>query len=75
MIEQDKMVSNLKRYKEKVFYCEGGKALEQIALRYGGCPVTADFQDGALSNLFKLWMSLFTARDLEQMTFKGPFQL
>ena len=31
--------------------------------------------DGALSNLIYLWVSLFTARGLDQMAFKGPFQL
>ena len=29
--------------------------------------------DGALSNLIYLLVSLFTAGEFEQMTFKGPF--
>ena len=31
--------------------------------------------DGALSNLIKLWVSLFISGELDQMTFKVPFQL
>ena len=31
--------------------------------------------DQTLSNLIELWMSLFTAGQLHQMAFKGPFQL
>ena len=31
--------------------------------------------DRALSNLIYLWVSLFTAGGLDQMAFKGPFQL
>ena len=31
--------------------------------------------DRALSYLVWLWVSLFAAEDLDQMTFKGPFQL
>ena len=31
--------------------------------------------DGALSNLIYLWVSLFVARELDWVTFKGPFQI
>ena len=31
--------------------------------------------DGALSNLIYLWVSLFTAGELDQMAFKGLYRL
>jgi len=34
-----------------------------------------DRLDGALSNLIYLWVPLFVAGGLDQMVFKGPFQL
>jgi len=48
---------------------------EQVAQRGGGCPIPGDFKaklDQALGNLIELYMSLFIAGELEQMTFKGP---
>ena len=32
------------RYKEEILYLEGGEALEQIAQRSCGCPITGDVQ-------------------------------
>jgi len=46
VIGQGEMDSSLKRM-EKVFYSEGGKALEQTAQKCGGCPVPGDFQGKA----------------------------
>ena len=34
-------------YKEKVFYCKYGEALEQVAQRGGGCPISEDTQSQA----------------------------
>ena len=34
-------------YKEEAFYGKGGEALEQIALRCGGCPDLGDIQSQA----------------------------
>jgi len=65
---------------EEVFYSEGGEALEQVTQKCGGSPIAGD--DGsrsgwweALSTLIELWVSLFIAGELDQMIFKGPFQL
>lgn len=46
--EQRETASSIKRagyvgHKEKVFFCEVGEALEQVAQRCGGCPVPGDF--------------------------------
>ena len=34
-------------YKGKIFYSEGGEALEQVAQRCDWCPITGDFQGEA----------------------------
>ena len=55
-----------------------GIALEKASQKGGGCPVPVDIQGqsgGALSILTELWVSLFIAGELDQMTFKGSFQL
>ena len=38
------------RCKEEVLHCEGGEALEQVAQRSSGCPITGSVQLG--------WMGL-----------------
>jgi len=35
------------RYKEKIFYSEGGEAVEQVTSSYGDCPIPGDFQGEA----------------------------
>jgi len=51
MIEQGKMVSSSKRfwvrYKEKIFYSEGGEALEQVVQRGIRCSIPGDIQGQA----------------------------
>ena len=34
-------------HNEEVFYSKGGEALEQVAQRDGGCPITGDNQHQA----------------------------
>jgi len=54
-------------YKGKIFYSEGGEALEQVAQRCG-CPVTGDFQGKAGSGPGHpelAVMSLFIAGELD----------
>jgi len=44
----------------------------------GGCPVPVYTQGQAgwgSEHLMEVWVSLFTAGELDQMAFKGPFQL
>ena len=46
--EQRETASSIKRAgyvekKKKVFFCEVGEALQQVARRCGGCPVPGDF--------------------------------
>ena len=65
-------------YKEEVFYGKGGEALAQVARRGSGCPFLGDFQDQAgwgSEHLMELYVSLFTAGELDWITFEGPFQL
>ena len=65
-------------YKEKVLYNTGGEVQEQAAQRGGWCPVPRDIQGQAEpgpEHLIELQMSLFTAGELDQMTFKGLFLL
>jgi len=48
------------------------------AQRCGGCPVLGDTQSQAgwgSERLMELWVSLFIAGELDQVTLKGPFQL
>ena len=55
-----------------------GEALAQIAQRGHGCHIFGDTKGEAgrsSEHLVELWVSLFIARELEQMAFKGPFQL
>ena len=54
------------------------EALAQVAQKGGGCPIPGDTQGqagGALSILIELQVSLFIVGELDQMAFKGPFQL
>ena len=64
-------------YKEERFYNKDGEALEQVAHRAGGNSIAGDIQGqvGQGSEQLDLQMSLFTARGLNYMTIKGPFQL
>jgi len=51
---------------------------QKVAQRGGGCPVPADSQGQAgrgSEHLMELSVSLFIAGELDQMAFKGPFQL
>ena len=64
-------------YKEKVFYSKGREALAHVAQRGGGCFIPGDTQGQAGQGseyLMELWVSLFTAGELDWMAFKGPFQ-
>ena len=57
---------------------QGGEALEKVAQRGRGCPIPGDIQGQAgwsSEHLMELQVSLFTAGELDQMTFKGNFQL
>lgn len=50
----------------------------QTAQRCSACHIPGDFEDLAgpgTEHLMELCMSLFTAGELEQVTFKGPFQV
>ena len=52
--------------------------MEEIAQGGGRCPIPGDIQGQVgqgSDHLIQLWMSLFIAEELVQMTFKGPFQL
>ena len=65
-------------YKEKVFYAKSSEAPEQVAQRGGGCSIPGDTegQAGLSSEQPDLAVvSLFIAGELDQKTFKGPFQL
>jgi len=48
---------------EKVFYSEGGEALEPVAQRGGGCLFPGQFQGS--EHLIELQISLFTAGELD----------
>ena len=80
---QGELVSNWRGdiytgYKEKGFYNEGGEALAQVAQRGSACPIPGDSQGQARwgsEPLMELWVSPLTAGELDQMAFKGPFQL
>ena len=65
--------------KKKGFFSKGdGEAPTQVAQRGGGYPIPGDTQGQAgrgSEHLMELWVSLFTARELDWMTFNSPFQL
>ena len=55
------------RFKEEIFYNEGGETLAQVAQRGGGCSTPGNIQDlvgRSLSNLVQLKMSLLIAGGL-----------
>ena len=63
-----------------VFYNKGSQAVEQAAQICGGCPcpISTDTQGQTgqgSEHLMELQVSLFIAGELDQMEFKGPFQL
>jgi len=64
--------------RKKSFTVKDGEALEQAAQRCGGNLSLETFKirlSGVLSNLIEQCMSLFTAGEFYQMTFRSPFQL
>ena len=61
-----------------MFHSKGDEALEQAAQRDGGLSIPGDIQGQAglgCEHLMELYVSLFIAGELDQMTLKGPFQL
>ena len=51
--------------------------MEQVTQRCDGCPIPGDTQGQAAwgsEHLLYLQVSLFIARELDKMAFKGPFQ-
>jgi len=67
----------LKNRRKKLFYNEGGEALEQVAQRAGKSLSLGSLKvrlGGALSNLIQWWTSLLTAGALGYLSFNHPFQ-
>ena len=48
--------------------------MAQVVQRCGPCPSPGDVQ-GQAEHLMELWVSLFIAGELDQIAFKGPFQV
>ena len=65
-------------YKEEVFYTKSSEAWELVAQKGGGCHVSGDIQSQSglgSEHLIELQVSVLIAGELDQMVFKGPFQL
>ena len=58
----------------EIFHSEGGEALEQVAQRSCGFPLSVQGQEGAVGNIVQQKMSLPTAGRLEPDDLYGPFQ-
>ena len=64
--------------RKKIFYGEGGEAVQQVAQRCGWCLISEDFQGKAGSGPGQpdlAVLSLCMAGELDQMALRGPFQL
>ena len=58
--------------RKEFFYIKGGEAVAQVAQRGGGCQGQVGWGP---EHLIGLQVSLLIAGELDQMAFKGPFQL
>jgi len=62
--------------RKKYFYDKGREALAQVAQRGCGCSISGHIKGQAgwgSERLIQLQVSLFVARDLDDVAFKGPF--
>ena len=74
---QGEVDSNYKR-ELQIGYKGGSEAVAQTAQRGGGCPIpggTQHWAEWGSEQLMEVQVSLFIAWELDQIGFKGPFQL